>query len=245
MLSVIVIVKNEENNLRRCLTSVQWADEIIVLDSGSTDNTVTIAKAFTDKVYETDWQGYGVQKQRALAHATGDWVLNIDADELVSDDLKHAVLSAIKTNDADAYQVPIQLCFYGKLLRYSWSPQRHIRLFKQDGANYSSDLVHESILLAKGARIGKLRAPIIHYCVQDISHLLYKINRYSSYSATMRIQKNKPANFWKTVLSSIWMFFRCYFIQRGFLDGKEGLLFAMVNAEGTFYRGVKQLYVDQ
>ena len=248
MLSVVVITKNEEKNIRRCLSSVQWADEIIVLDSGSCDSTVTIAKEFTDKVFSTlpgDWQGYGVQKQRALAYANGDWVLNLDADESVGSLLKDSIMRAMIVDEADAYRIPIRMCFYDKVLRYSSSPNRHVRLFKREGASYSTDIVHEKIILKDGVRVAKLRAPIMHHSFQDISHVLYKINRYSSYSANARISKKQTTSLFRTVLGTSWMFFRCYFLQRGFLDGREGLLFSFFNAQGTFYRGIKQIYCDR
>jgi glycosyltransferase involved in cell wall biosynthesis len=244
MLSVVIIAKNEEANIRRCLESVRWAQEIIVLDSGSSDQTVAIAKEYTKHVYETDWQGYGKQKQRALAHATGDWVLNLDADESIDTRLQHQIMQAMISDEADAYRVPIQMCFYGKPLRFSSSPQRHIRLFKRESARYSEDIVHEKVLLPPNARVSKLSFPIMHHSFQDVSHALYKINRYSSYSAKIRINEKKPGSLLKTMFSTVWMFFRCYFLQAGFLDGKEGLIFALFNAQGSLYRGIKQLYPD-
>ncbi|KTD22373.1 glycosyltransferase family 2 protein [Legionella londiniensis] len=244
MLSVIIIAKNEELNIRRCLESVSFAGEIIVLDSGSSDSTVQIAKEYTDKVYETDWQGYGVQKQRALAYASGEWVLNLDADESVDELLKNAIEKAIQSNKADAYRIPIRMYFYNKALRYSSSPKRHIRLFKRQGARYSHDIVHEKIILPKDARIGKISTPIRHHSFRDLSHALYKLNRYSSYSAKIRIKEKKKISFTKTAVGTVWMFFRCFVLQRGFLDGKEGFIFAVMNAQGTLYRGLKQLYPD-
>lgn len=244
MLSVIIIAKNEEVNIRRCIESVLWAGEIIVLDSGSHDNTVNIAKEYTDHVYSTDWQGYGVQKQRALNYATGDWVLNIDADESISPVLKHTIEEAMQCNEADAYRIPIRMNFYGKPLRFSSSPSRHIRLFKRTGASYSQDIVHEKIVLPPNKTIKSLKEAIEHHSFQDVSHALYKINQYSSYSAKIRIKNKKKPTFLKLLLATQWMFLRCYFLQRGFLDGKAGFLFAVFNAQGTFYRGIKQLYQD-
>ena len=159
--------------------------------------------------------------------------------------LKNAITDAIKADEADAFRIPIQMLFYGKLLRYSSSPKRHIRLFKRQGACYSHDIVHEKIVLPNEARVGRLRVPIIHHSFRDISHVLYKMNRYSSFSAKTYILKKKRASLLKTLLGMNWMFFRCYFLQRGFLDGREGLLFAFFNAQGTFYRGIKQLYQDK
>ncbi len=244
MLSVVIISKNEARNIRRCLDSVRFADELIVLDSGSTDQTIAIAKEFTTHVFSTDWQGYGVQKQRALAKATGDWVLNLDADESVDASLQQEIMAAMSHDHMDAYRIPIQMHFYGKPLRFSSSPSRHIRLFKRDGANYSDDIVHEKIQLHPSARVGQLKHVIQHHSFQDISHALYKINRYSSYSAKIRIKNHKQPSFSKTMASTLWMFVRCYCLQFGFMDGKVGFLFAVFNAQGSFYRGMKQLYPD-
>lgn len=245
MLSVIIITKNEAANIRRCLESVRFADEIIVLDSGSADNTVDIALEYTEHVYTTDWHGYGIQKQRALSKASGDWVLNLDADESVSDDLREEILKAISSDEADAFRIPIRMFFYNQLLKYSASPKRHIRLFKRANAMYSNDIVHEKVLIAPNSRIEKLSNAIQHHSYRDLSHVLYKLNKYSSYSAKIRIESNKKTGFIRTVIASSWMFGRCFILQRGFLDGKLGFLFALFSAQGTFYRGMKQIYRDQ
>lgn len=244
MLSVSIIAKNEEANIARCLESVKFADEIVVLDSGSTDKTVEIAKRYTNKVYETDWQGYGVQKQRALEKTTGDWVLNLDADESISFELQQEIKIAIALNEADAYRLPIKMVFYNQPLKYSASPKRHARLFKRENAVFSNDIIHEKIVLPPNARIGKINAPIWHHSYKDLSHVLYKLNKYSSYSAKIRIAEKKKPNLLKVFLATGWMFGRCYILQRGFLDGKLGLLFAIFSAQGTFYRGLKQIYQD-
>lgn len=244
MLSVIIIAKNEEANIGRCLASVEFADEIVVLDSGSTDKTVEIAKKYTDKVFETDWQGYGVQKQRALEKTTGDWVLNLDADESVSPELQHEIKRVITVNEADAYRLPIQMVFYNQPLKYSASPKRHARLFKRANAVFSTDIIHEKIVLPTNARIKKLKTPIWHHSFKDVSHVLYKLNRYSSYSAKIRIAEKKKPSLFRVFAATGWMFGRCFILQRGFLDGKLGFLFALFSAQGTFYRGLKQIYQD-
>ncbi len=244
MLSVVIITKNEAHNIRRCLESVRWADEIIVVDSGSTDATVAIAFEFTPHVFTMDWQGYGIQKQRALLKATGDWVLNLDADESVSEGLKAEIQRVMLDPSIDAYRIPIQMSFYGEALQYSSSPKRHIRLFKREGACYSNDIVHEKIVLTKLARVGKLPTPILHSSFQDVSHALYKINRYSSYSAKIKIENKQSTTLFKTVAGTVWMFLRCYLLQRGIMDGRAGFLMACFNAQGTFYRGIKLLYPD-
>lgn len=244
MLSVIIIAKNEAHNIRRCLDSVKWADEIVVLDSGSEDETVAIAKEYTDIVQSTDWQGYGIQKQRALARATQPWVLNLDADEYLDEALQSEIIKAMQSDTYDAYRVPIRMCFKGKALRYSSSPQRHVRLFKREGANFCDSIVHEKIVLAAHAPVGKIKSSILHQSFQDLSHALYKINRYSSYSARIRLEKGKSSNVFAALAASSWMFFRCYFLQRGIFDGQVGFLFALLNAQAAFYRRMKLIYPD-
>lgn len=243
-LSVIIITKNEERNIERCLESVRFADEIIILDSGSEDNTVSIAEKYTPHVFKTDWPGYGAQKQRALAKSSGNWVLNLDADETITSELRAEILTSINSDEADAYRISIRMNFYDKPLNYSSSPKRHIRLFKRNNAHFSEDIIHEKIVLPQGIRIGKLKNCIMHHSFTDVSHVLYKMNKYSSYSAKTYISQKRQSSFIKTLLSTCWMFFRCYVMQRGFLDGKIGFLFAIFNAQGTFYRGIKQLYRD-
>lgn len=245
MLSVIIITKNEALNIRRCLESIQWADEIIVLDSGSTDKTKEIALEYTEHVYEADWPGYGIQKNRALSKATQPWVLNLDADESIDPDLKTAITEAIKTDKAEAFRIPIRLYFYGKDMRYSGSPSRHIRLFKREGARYSEDIVHEKVILPGKSKLGQLIQPIRHHSYQDLSHAIYKMNRYSSYTAKIRIEQKKQAGLIKTCIGTAWMFFRCFILQRGFLDGQAGFILALLKAQGTFFRGLKQLYPDR
>ena len=244
-LSVIIITKNEEHNIRRCLQSVQFAEEIIVVDSGSEDHTVEIAKEYTPFVYVTsDWPGYGAQKQRALARATQDWVLNLDADEVISEALQQEIQAAMVANTAEAYRIPIKMYFYDKPLHYGSSPKRHARLFKRLNASFSGDIVHEKIVLPPNAVIGRCKNAIAHHSFKDISHVLYKLNKYSSYSAKTYLNKGRKTSFFKNLANFYWMFFRCYILQRGFLDGKVGFLFALFNAQGTFYRGIKQLYQD-
>ena len=245
MLSVIIIACNEENQIARCIQSVAWAKQIVVVDSGSKDNTVAIAKSLDAQVIETDWPGFGIQKQRALNFATEEWVLNLDADEVVSDALRQEICTVIQQDKADAYRSPIYLNFYGKSLYYSWSPKHHVRLYKRLGARYTDAIVHESIMLPPQARLGQLKEGIQHHSIQDITHALHKMNVYSSCSAAMRKQQRGTPSLLKVVLSACWMFFRCYILQGGFLEGKDGFLLAVLSAEGSFYRGIKMIYHDK
>ena len=246
MLSVVIITKNEADNIEQCLQSVQWADEIILVDSGSTDATLCKAQRYTSLIYHADdWHGYGIQKQRALSYATCDWVLNIDADEIVTPELTHAILDIMQNTQVDACRIPIRMQFYNQKLRYSLSPTRHIRLFKRSGAAYSQDPVHEKIQLPASARVISLTAEIQHNSYIDVSHALEKINRYSSATALLRQQAGRRTSLLRICSATLWMFIRTYFIQFGFLDGRAGFLLAIFNTHGTFYRGIKQLYPDR
>lgn len=245
MLSVIIITKDEAANIERCLKSIIWADEIIIVDSGSTDNTIEIASQYTKNIFSANWEGYGVQKQRALIYANGDWVLNLDADESVTPDLKIEILTAIQSTNVTAYRIPIRLHFYGKTLTYSLSPSRRIRLFKREGAHYSDDIVHERILLPESAKIAQLSESILHHSYRDISHALFKMNQYSSSTAKARLKEGHRPTFFGVLCSAGWMFVRCFLFQFGFLDGREGLILAFLSMEAAYYRGLKQLYPDQ
>ena len=147
-LSIIVITKNEERDLPRCLRSVWFADEIIVVDSGSSDRTVDIASEYTDKVFSyTDWQGFGTQKNRALSHATGDWVLSLDADEWLTAELCQEIRSVISHPDQSIYEFPRLSSFCGSVIRHGgWYPDYVARLFKRGSTSFSDDLVHERLL---------------------------------------------------------------------------------------------------
>ncbi|WP_309249605.1 glycosyltransferase family 2 protein [Paraburkholderia sp. CNPSo 3274] len=245
-ISVIVIVKNEAHDIRDCLASVHgWVDEIVVLDSGSTDGTQAICREFGATVVETDWPGFGPQKQRALDAARGPWILSLDADERVSPLLRDEILASVKTNGADLFRVPRQSNYCGKWIRHSgWSPDYVTRLFRRDAARFSNDLVHERVIAAPEARVGTLAQALIHYSFRDFSEVLGKIDSYSTYGATQGAARGKRGGLRKAVLHGFWSFVRSWIIQRGFLDGKMGFVLAISNAEGTYYRYLKLMLLE-
>ena len=243
MFSVIIITKNEENHIARCINSVSWASQIVVVDSGSTDNTVKIAKELGAEVLETDWPGYGIQKQRALELTNQPWVLCLDADEFLEPNAKDKLQTIIQSNQADAFQIPIMMIFQGQQLKYAGCETRHIRLFKRDGAQFSPDKVHEKIVLPKNSRVQKTKIKILHESYQDWSDALNKMNLYSSLSA--KNQKNTPSTLLRGLKNSFWLFIRNMFIKKWILDGKTGLLFAIYHAQSSWYRHIKQIYPDK
>jgi glycosyltransferase involved in cell wall biosynthesis len=244
-LSVVIITKNEEASIRRCLESVKWADEIVVLDSGSTDATVRICREYTQHVHETDWPGFGPQKNRALTLATGDWVLSLDADEWVTPDLRDEILNAISRPDgALAFRVPRLSSFCGRFMRHSgWWPDYVTRLFRRGAARFSDDAVHERVI-AEG-KTGTLRTPIMHETFVDLDELLQKMNNYSSLAAQEMGHGGRKAGLAGAVLRGLWAFIRTYILRGGFLDGREGFMLAVATAEGTYYRYAKLMLLDK
>lgn len=240
-LSAIVITRNESANISDCLLSLDFADEVVVLDNASTDDTAVVARKLGANVTETkDWPGFGIQKNRALALATGDWILSIDADERVTPELRAEILTVISSPSAkDVYCFPRLSSYCGQYMMHSgWNPDLVVRLFRRGAAQFSEDLVHEK-LLAKGP-IAKLGSPLLHLSFPDFETVLEKINRYSTAGALGMSKRGKTASLWSAIGHGAWAFFRTYVIRRGFLDGQMGLALAISNAEGTYYRYAKR-----
>jgi glycosyltransferase involved in cell wall biosynthesis len=242
-LSVVIIAKNEEVRLGLALESVRFADEIIVLDSGSSDGTVDLARRYTDKVFvAADWKGFGVQKNRALSHANGDWVLSIDADEQVSDDLRSEILAAIVAPVADVYEIPRRSSYCGRQIRHSgWWPDYNPRLFRRGTIRFSDDKVHER--LSFPGIPGRLAAPLLHESFRTLEEVLDKANRYSTAGAEQALARGKHGGLGKALGHGFWAFFRTYIVRAGFLDGREGFMLAFSNAEGVYYRYIKLMYL--
>ena len=243
MSSVIVITKNEEDNLTRCLESVKWADEIIVVDSESIDATVEIAKNFGAKVFVKKWEGYGAQKNFAIDKTTNDWILSIDADEEVSPEL-HEEIKKIIQNPGNyvAFKTPRKLIFQGKFLRRGGCyPNYQIRLFHKDKAKFNLDFVHEKLVV--NGRIGLLKGSLLHYSYNDLSDYFDRFNRYTTLDAQKRFSKGKKFYFWYYI-QPLLRFFNMYFLRLGFLDGSRGLIWAILSSFYNFakFQKLKELW---
>jgi glycosyltransferase involved in cell wall biosynthesis len=237
-LSAIVIAKNEAANIAECLDGLAFCDERIVVDGGSTDDTVRIAEGKGARVISHRWQGFGPQKNFALMLAGGDWVLSIDADERVSAALAQQIRDAIATNRAIAYRFPRQSYFCGRRMRHSgWSPDYVLRLFRRGHARFSDDLVHERVICE--GPVARLSQPLIHYPVLRLEDALSRMDRYSTAGAEMLVESGRRVSFMTGIVRGLWTFIRSYFLRAGFLDGREGFLLAVANAEGTYYRYMK------
>jgi glycosyltransferase involved in cell wall biosynthesis len=244
-LAVTVITKNEENFIRTCLESVKWADEIIIVDSGSTDKTIEICREYTDKILMTDWPGFGPQKNRALAMAASDWVLSLDADEQVGDKLKQEILSAISApEDHAAFDLPRSSRYCGRRIHHSgWWPDYVTRLFSRGRARFSDDLLHERLVV--DGPIGRLREPLIHEAFVSLEDVLETMNRYSTAGARMMHDRTRKASMATAILHGFWSFFHTYVVRAGFLDGREGFMLAVSNGEGTYYKYLKLMLLGK
>ena len=237
-LSVIIICKNEADRIGRCLASVSgWADEVIVLDSGSTDGTVAIARSHTEQVVETDWPGYGHQKQRALDMANGDWVLSMDADEALDEELRQeidAVLSQSRPQH-HAYALTWLTHAFGRTLSFGRWARTPLRLVERQRASFTLVAVHEKIQLTANSRVGLLEAPLHHWVYRDTKHARDKLDQYARLQASERFARGRRTHLAITPWIRAGLnFFDNYVLRTAFLDGRGGWVMSRIQAEYTF-----------
>ncbi|MBU3538709.1 glycosyltransferase family 2 protein [Polynucleobacter sp. UK-Gri1-W3] len=246
-LSVILITRNEEANLDDCLTSLEGiAQQIVVVDTNSSDRTLEIAKKHGASISQpADWPGFGPQKNRALDLATSEWVLSLDADERLTPALKSEILTAIHHSaHVNCFAIPRLSWYCGRFIRHSgWSPDYVDRLFKRGTARFSDDLVHERLI--PNGQVARLENPMLHYSFMNYSQVLQKLDRYSTASAEQAFAKGKTSSPAKAVLHGVWAFIRTYLIRAGFLDGAQGFALAASNGQGTYYRYMKLWHLNQ
>jgi glycosyltransferase involved in cell wall biosynthesis len=238
-ISVIIITKNEASNIAACLASVSFADEIIVLDSASTDTTAAIASQMSAKVtFSNDWPGFGPQKNRALDLARSDWVLSIDADERVTPELASEIQQAIQSGYSDLFDMPRRTSFCGQWISHcGWSPDRVTRLFKRGTARFSDHLVHESLYAChESTQVAPLINQLLHYSYPTPNHYWEKLKIYSEAWAMQKYQAGHSTSITRALASSVVAFVRSYIIRLGFLDGALGFVVCQMQAQATFYK---------
>ncbi|MBN3004775.1 glycosyltransferase family 2 protein [Chromobacterium alkanivorans] len=237
-ISVVLITKNAETSLGKCLDSVGFADEIVLVDSGSTDRTLAIASAYKAKVIHQDWLGFGPQKQLAVQAASHDWVLCLDADEWLSTELVNEIKAVLDNPQATAFQFPRCNRFMGRFLKHGEGyPDWSLRLFHRGHARWSDDLVHEYVI-ADGP-VHKLRHDLMHESGEDIALYLSKQNRYTSLQAEQLLQRGKRVGIAKLILSPLLRFLKFYFFRRGFLDGVPGLVHISIGCFNSYIKYAK------
>ena len=243
-LSVAIITYNEEDIIGRTLEAVKdIASEIVVVDSGSTDRTREIAESYGAKVYVEEWKGYAGQKNSALEKCTQEWVLFLDADEVVSEELKRSIIEELRNPKADGYIINRRTYYLGKLLKYTWQPEWRLRLVKKSAKPLWKGDIHEAIEL-KGS-VKKLKGSLIHYSYRDLLDHVDKIKRFCRSLSITMYERGKKAGSIELILHPLWMFFKTFLLKRGFLDGYPGLIASVMTGFYTFlkYAMLKELEI--
>ena len=228
-ISAIIIAGNEEKNIRPCLESVKWCDEIILVDSASSDKTVEIAKEFTDKIFIKKWEGFAIQKRFSLEQASNEWVLSIDADERVSDGLRKEIEELLSSEPkADGYKIPRENYFLNKPIRScGWYPDYQLRLFKKSKTKVTDRKVHEGFIVE--GKVEKLKNVLIHFTHQNISETITKINHYSTLEAEEKVNRKK-AKPHQIITHPVAAFLNHFISRRGYKDGIHGLMISLIHA---------------
>ena len=235
-LSVVIITKNEAANIADCLASVAFADEVVVVDSGSTDGTPGLARSLGARVLDTaDWPGFGPQKNRGLAQAQFEWVLSLDADERVPPQLAEEIRQAMASGTPSAYDMPRLTQFCGQWIRHcGWTPDRVLRLFRREVAIFSDDLVHERVLVQPGVAVAQLSVALLHYSYPTPTHYWRKLEQYSQAWAQQRHARGQTTSMLRAGLAAVVAFVRSYVFRLGFLDGAMGFAVCTMQAQAAF-----------
>jgi len=238
-ISATIVTLNEERNLARAIESLRCADDIVVVDSGSVDRTREIAIRLGARVIEEPWRGYAAQKNFASERAAHDWILSIDADEAVTEELEAEIL-ALKREGARfaAYSMPRLAQYLGRWIRHGgWYPDRKVRLFHRASAKWTGDYVHESVVVSGST--GELQGKMLHFTCDSLSEHLRTLDRYTSLAAKELGARNVTIPMRRLLLDPAWSFCRTYLVRRGFLDGAHGLIIAWMAALYTFLKYAK------
>jgi glycosyltransferase involved in cell wall biosynthesis len=238
--SAVLITKNAAGQLADCLASVAFCDEIIVVDSGSDDGTAEIAGRHGARVIQSEWRGFGPQKQFAIEQASHDWVLCIDADERVSERLRESILAALSAPAVSAYRFPRCNRFMGRYLRHGEGyPDWSLRFFDRRHARWSADAVHEKVLTE--AEIGTLAGDLLHDTAETLDSYLAKQNRYTTLAAEAALAAGHRASVVQLLVSPVLRFIKFYLLRRGFLDGVPGLVHILIGCQNSFIKYAKML----
>ena len=242
-LAVVIVAKNEAARIGECVASASFADEILVLDSGSSDATAQIAQGLGARVVATDWPGYGPQVARGFGLARSDWVLSLDADERIPAPLQAEIRAAIARGEHDGFRIPRWSEFCGRVMHHGgWRPDRTLRLGRRARSGFTSDFLHAHMTV--DGSVGDLRESLVHLSYPDVHDVLEKLDRYSSGSARDMHARGRTASVAKAVAHGLFAFVRTYLLKLGFLDGRHGLMLAIYNAEYAYYKYVKLMFMQ-
>ncbi|HSQ75489.1 MAG TPA: glycosyltransferase family 2 protein [Bacteroidota bacterium] len=239
-LTVITLTLNEERNIVSCLETVRWADEILVIDSGSTDATVALARTFTERVFTIAWEGYGAARNFALGQAAGDWILWLDADERLTPELADEIREILRANrgEVNGYAIARRAYFLGRWIRHcGWYPGRVTRLFRKGKGRFNETRVHEHLHVE--GRILRTRHDLLHLTDPDLQHYLHKFNRYTSLAAEDMVAAGRHFSLADLLFRPPFQFVKMYLLRRGFLDGVEGLILSVLSSAYVFTKYAK------
>lgn len=244
MITVTILTKNNEETLGSVLESVKNFDEVVLLDTGSTDTTLEFAQIYPNvKVFHSPFIGFGPLHNLAAKHASNEWILSLDSDEVLTPELAQEILS-LELDSKKVYSFPFNNYFNGKHIKWcGWYPDRHIRLYNKQLTSFTNDQVHEHIQTVGLSEV-KLKAPVKHYSYRSISDFLQKMETYSNLFAQQNAQKKK-SSLSKALFHGGFAFIKSYVIKRGFLGGKEGYIISLYNAQTTFYKYLKLAYASR
>jgi glycosyltransferase involved in cell wall biosynthesis len=246
-ISAVIITMNEEKNIARCLKSLAWVDEIILVDTDSTDMTLDIARQIGAEVFSTPWHGYGPTKQFAVDRASGDWILSVDADEVVTPRLADEILTAIGAGEAaDGYFLPRMTSFIGRWIRHSqWYPDYVLRLFRRGKGRFTDALVHEKIIV--DGSVGYMKNPLLHYSYPDLASFFRKTAKYNDLGGKEFVQNGRKVSRLSLLLRPIATFYRHFVFHLGFLDGWAGFFIGILSAHRNYskYRHLGKLTREQ
>lgn len=239
-LTVIIPCKNEEKNIRDCLESVKWADEIFVVDSGSTDRTMEIAREYTDRVVEHKYINSATQKNWAIPQATHEWVMVIDSDERATPELQQEIQELLQIEPPlDGYRINRDNYFFGNKIRHcGWGSDWLLRLWKRDLGRYEDKHVHASVIVATG-KIGRLKGQLVHHTYRSFDDYLHSFGQFTTWSALDLRDKGKTTSFCNIFGRPLFRFFKMYILKCGFLDGLPGLILCMLASFNVFMKYAK------
>lgn len=244
-LSVVIITKNEEHNIRRCLESVKWADEIILIDSKSTDKTVEIAVEYGAKIFTIEWKGYGPAKQEGVNNASGEWILSIDADEEVTPELAVEIKKCLAADEGfDGYLINRHTNFMGKWINHcGWYPNYLLRLFRQGTGNFNDAVIHEKVEISGKTR--ELKSELLHYSYSNLEDYLERLNQYSTIGAEVALKSGKKAGNFDIVFRPIISFIDHFLTHQGFQDGIEGFIISAMSSMAVMAKYVKLRHLQK
>lgn len=247
-LSVVIITLNEEKNIERCLRSVEGlSDDIVVVDSGSTDLTPSICKAFGVRFYTTEWQGYAETKNYANSLAINPLILSLDADEALSEELRQSIIEVLSNQKSQAYSMNRLTNYCGHWVKHcGWYPDKKIRMFNNNAGYWSGSLIHETIKLTNGFEVEHLQGDILHYSYHTIADHVAQANKFSDLTALKAYNEGRKASLLHVWFSPVVKFLRDYFIKAGFLDGYHGFIICRISSFATFlkYSKLRQLNLN-